>query len=260
MLSLKDIQDAFTNNILADDQSIVQHVVGTQKASSEVRLAIYANAYRERLIEALANDYEMLEKLIGEDNFRLMCTSYIDQYPSTYYSLRWFGKDLPEFLEYSPDKGQHDWEAELAQLEWQFIEAFDSENIETVSEANAAAIPPESWPTLSMVFHPSVKMLNLWWNTLDLWQAAKKDTQPPQPTRLSQQSHCLLWRDKLRTQYRSLEPDETVALSAALAGANFTEICTAIATEIDDQELVPMRAASFLKTWLAASMLTQLKT
>ena len=79
MLSLKDIQDAFTNNILADDQSIVQHVVGTQKASSEVRLAIYANAYRERLIEALANDYEMLEKLIGEDNFRLMCTSYIDR-------------------------------------------------------------------------------------------------------------------------------------------------------------------------------------
>jgi hypothetical protein len=178
MLSLKEIQDAFTQNLMADDQSIVAHVIGTKKASSELRMGIYGNAYRERLIEALANDYEMLEKLLGEDNFRLLCTSYIKQYPSTYYSLRWFGKDFPTFLEYSPEKGQHDWEAELAYLEWQFINAFDSANTETISEADAAAIPPEKWPTLSMVFHPSVKLLNLWWNTLDLWKAAKKDKQP----------------------------------------------------------------------------------
>ena len=260
MLSLKEIQDAFTKNIMADDQSIVEHVIGTKKASNKLRLAIYGNAYRERLIESLCNDYEMMEKLLGEDNFRLICTSYIEKYPSTYYSLRWFGKDFPEFLEYSPEKGNHDWEAELAHLEWQFIEAFDSANIEIVSEVDAAAIPPESWPTLSMVFHPSVRLLNLWWNTLDLWKAAKEDTQPPKPVRLSQQSFCLMWRDELRTQYRSLEADEAVALSAALAGANFTEICTAIATEIDDQEQVPMKAASFLKTWLAAGLLTDLKT
>ena len=260
MLSLKEIQDAFTQHVMTNDQRIVEHVVGTKKASSELRLGIYDNAYRERLIEALANDYEMLEKLIGENNFRLMCTSYIEQYPSTYYSLRWFGKNFPEFLEYSPDKGQHEWEAELAYLEWQFIEAFDSANTETVSEADAAAIPPESWPTLSMEFHPSVKLLNLWWNTLDLWQAAKKDAQPPQPIRLSQQSHCLMWRDKLMTQYRSLEPDEAVALCVAIAGANFTEICSALASELHDQEQVPMKAAGFLKGWLAAGMLTQLKT
>ncbi|MCK4586676.1 MAG: putative DNA-binding domain-containing protein [Gammaproteobacteria bacterium] len=260
MLSLKDIQDAFTQNLMADDPSIVEHVIGTKKAPSELRMGIYGNAYRERLIEALTNDYEMLEKLLGEDSFRLMCTSYIEKYPSIYYSLRWFGKKFPEFLEYSPEKGHHDWEAELAQLEWQFIEAFDSANIETVSETDAAAIPPESWPTLSMDFHPSVKLLNLWWNTLDLWQAAKKDEQPPHPIRLPKQSHCLMWRNNLMTQYRSLEADEAVALSAALSGANFSEICSALATELNDQEQTPMKAASFLKGWLAAGMLIQLKT
>lgn len=260
MLSLKEIQDAFTQHVLADDQRIVEHVIGTKKASSELRLGIYDNAYRERLIEALANDYEILEKLLGEDNFRLMCTAYIEKYPSTYYSLRWFGNNFSKFLGYSSDKGHHDWEAELAQLEWQFIEAFDSENIDSISEADAAAISPESWPTLSMVFHPSVKLLNLWWNTLDLWKAAKDDKQPPQPIRLPQQSHCLMWRDQLMTQYRSLEADEAVVLSAALAGDNFSEICSALSTEIDDQEQVPMKAASFLKGWLATGMLTQLKT
>ena len=260
MLSLKEIQHAFTKNVMSDDQSITEHVIGTTMGSSELRMGIYGNAYRERLIEALANDYEMLEKLLGEDNFRIICTSYIKKYPSIYYSLRWFGKNFPDFLEYSPEKGHHDWEAEIAHLEWQFINAFDSANIETVTEADAASIPPEAWPTLSMDFHPSVKLLNLWWNTLDLWLAAKKDTQPPQPERLNQQSHCLMWRNNLMTQYRSLEADEAVALSSALAGANFSDICSALASEINDPEQVPMKAASFLKGWLAAGMLTQFKT
>ncbi len=48
MLSLKEIQDAFTQHVLADDQRIVEHVIGTKKASSELRLGIYDNAYRER--------------------------------------------------------------------------------------------------------------------------------------------------------------------------------------------------------------------
>ena len=260
MLSLRELQDAFTKNMMADDQAIVEHVVGSKKASSELRIAIYGNAYRERLIETLVNDFEMLEKLLGEDNFRLMATAYIEKHPSTYYSLRWFGKTFPDFLGYSPDKGHHDWEAEVAYLEWQFINAFDSANIEAVTETDAAAIPPESWPTLSMVFHPSVKLLNLWWNSLDLWQAVKKDTQPPNPERLNQQSHCLMWRKNLMTQYRSVQADEAVALSAAIEGANFSEICSALATEIEDPELIPMNAAALLKGWLAAGMLTQLNT
>ena len=147
----------------------------------------------------------------------------------------------------------------MAQLEWQFIEAFDAANMNTVTEADAAAIPPDAWPTLSVEFHPSVHMVTLWWNTLDLWQAAKQDQQPPQPTRLSQQSHCLMWRDKLMTQYRSLEADEAIAMSAALGGANFSEICGALAEELQDQEQVPMKAAGFLKGWLGSGMLIQLK-
>ena len=69
-----------------------------------------------------------------------------------------------------------------------------------------------------------------------------------------------MWRNNLTTQYRSLEADEAAALSVALSGSNFSEICSALAAEIDDQEQVPMTAASFLKGWLAAGMLTQFKS
>ena len=260
MLSLKQIQEAFTEHVMARNDVITGYVAGTNNVPSEKRLDIYRNAYRERLIETLANDYEILTKLLGEETFRRLCIAYIDKNPSSHYSLRWFGYGLPSFLDYSPDKGSHDWEAEMAQLEWLFIDAFDSANTSTVSEQDAAAIPPDQWPTLSVTFHPSVRVVRLWWNTLDLWQAAKNDEQPPAPVRLAQYSHCLLWRNNLITQFRSLDNFEAVALSAAADGATFSEICGALAEELHDPEQVPIKAASYLKGWLASGMLTKFYT
>jgi hypothetical protein len=245
---------------MTSNSVITGYITGTRDVPGEARLDIYRNAYRERLIETLSNDYEILAKLLGEEPFRRLCIAYIDKNPSRHYSLRFFGSRLPSFLDYSSEKGIHDWEAEMAQLEWLFTDAFDSANALTVTERDAAAIPPDQWPTLSVTFHPSVRMARLWWNTLDLWQTAKKDEQPPEPVRLTQYSHCLLWRNNLVTQFRSLDNDEAVALSAAANGANFSEICGALAEELHDPEQVPIKAASLLKGWLSSGMLTELCT
>ncbi|WP_455198093.1 hypothetical protein, partial [Kaarinaea lacus] len=76
----------------------------------------------------------------------------------------------------------------------------------------------------------------------------------------SQYSYCLMWRKDLVTQYRSIEADEAIALSAALSGANFSDICGSLADELDDQEQVPIKAAGYLKGWLVSGMLTRLHT
>jgi hypothetical protein len=259
MLSLKELQDAFMQQVMTGDTSLNEHVVGTKNVPAETRIAIYEDAYRERLIEVLENDYEMLNKILGEEAFRRLSLNYIDQYPSSFYSLRWFGSHLPEFLGYSENEGNHDWEAELAKLEWEFIGAFDASDSLIINENDIASIPGESWPELSIEFHSSVRLFSMWWNTLDLWQAAKDDRQPPQPVRLNQNSYCLLWRNNLVTQFRSLESDEVAALSAALAGAKFPDICGALAEEVEEPEQIPMTAAGFLKGWLAAGLLTGLK-
>lgn len=258
MLSLKEVQDAFTQQIMTGDPCLNEHVAKTKNPAAETRIGIYQNAYHERLIETLENDYEILNKILGADSFRQISINYIDQYPSTYYSLRWYGSHLPTFLGYSEVEGDHDWEAELAKLEWELNGAFDAADSQLVSENDISNIPPESWPDLSIEFHPSVRLVNLWWNTLDLWQVAKDDKQLPQPVRQKQNSYCLLWRNNLVTQFRSLEPDEAVALFAALEGARFPDICGSLAEELADQEQVPMRAAGLLKNWLNAGLLSRL--
>lgn len=260
MLSLKLVQQAFTEHVMTKNNVIAEYITGTRNVPRERRLDIYRNAYRERLIETLGSDYEVLAKLLGQDAFRRLSTVYIDKNPSRYYSLRWFGKELSLFLDYSPENGTHDWEAEMACLEWTFIEAFDAANTPAITEKDAAAIPPDQWPTLTAIFHPSVHVIRLWWNTLELWHTAKNDEQPAAPVRLDQCHHCLLWRNNLVTQFRSLQADEAIALSAALNGSNFSEICGALAEELHDHEQVPIKAAGYLKSWLASGMLTRFDT
>lgn len=254
--SLKELQNAFKRNVLTGDEAFGQYINSTAAVSSDVRLAIYGNAYFARLEEALESDYEIVKQLLGEDVFEEACLAYIHKYPSHYYSLRWFGQDFPNFLGYQADSGEHHWPAEMAQLEWSFTGAFDAADAVPATEADVAAIPPEAWAELKIRFHPSVRTFAIWWNTLARWRAAKNNESVPEAVRLSEPAQCLLWRQDLLTQYRSMEADEAVALQAALDGASFSEVCGALAEEAQDQEQVPMRAAGFLKTWLAAGMIT----
>ncbi|MBN8481051.1 MAG: putative DNA-binding domain-containing protein [Xanthomonadales bacterium] len=61
-------------------------------------LAVYVNAYRARLREALAADHPRLARHLGEARWLALCDAYIDAQPSTARSLRTFGDRLPEFI------------------------------------------------------------------------------------------------------------------------------------------------------------------
>jgi hypothetical protein len=238
-----------------DDESIFQHIEHNAAVPGHIRLGIYHNAYRARLVEALASDFEQLQKLLGSDAFEQIAHDYIDVHPSRHTSLRWFGQHLSQHLGYTEEQGSHLWPAEMARLEWLFTEAFDARDEAVIHEGHMATVPPEAWATLCFRFHPAVRRLILWWNTLARWRAAKEDEAIPEAQRLTQPVSCVMWRDGLRTQFRSVEPHEAVALSAAMDGQNFSDICGVLAAEMQDPEQVPMTVAGFLKGWLNAGLI-----
>ena len=258
MPGLKVLQDAFRRNVVSGHNDVAQYIASSATLDRDFRLAIYGNAYRLRLAETLAHDYECLQALMGEADFNTLCLEYIDRYPSEHFSLRWFGKYLPAHLGYEAQSGKHGWGAEMAQLEWSFVNSFDALDVAVINEADVAAIPLAAWPTLAMRFHPSVRLVTFWWNTLDRWKAVKESTSSPAALSLENSNACLVWREGLNTQYRSLEMMEAIALHAVLDGADFSELCGVLADGILDQESVPMQAAGFFKAWIASGMIAEL--
>jgi len=97
--------------------------------------------------------------------------------------------------------------------------------------------------------------LDLDWNVPAIWNAAKADGTPPDPDRAGVPVAWLIWRRGLRSYFRSLAPDEALALDAARAGRTFGEICEGLC-EWTTPEETPAYAASMLKRWIEDEIVT----
>lgn len=255
-MNLQSLQQEFQSTLLHQSPDFANEVVSTPEASAEQRIDIYQNAYRLRLLEVLDGDFAKLGLLLGDKHFEAVCRAYIDAYPSTQPSLRWFGKHMAKFLKKTRPYASQPVLAEMAAFEWAQNDSFDAAGPGIVNGEEMASIPPENWSGLRLQLHPSVQRLNLDWNVPAMWQALDEDEEPPSPTKNDYPQGWLLWRKDLSVHWRSLEVDEAWAIDASREQA-FGEICTGLCEWIDEQN-VAFHAAGFLKRWIGDGLVAEL--
>ncbi len=255
MNTLQNLEQSFQNYLLHDDQAIFHHVVGTNKVPVDVRLGIYSNAYRSRLHEALTVSYSALEHYLGYESFETLCYAYIDAHPSEFRSLRWFGDQLPTFLEHHLPYNALPYLAELAQFEWAMDLAFDAAGLRVIQLEDMQNIPHDAWLNMRLQVHPSVHRLDLSWNVVQIWQAIADEKIPDEPYDSALKVRWIVWRKELTTQFSSLPEDEAWAIDALMNSATFGEICEGLCRWVDEQN-AGMHAASLLKGWITAGLIT----
>jgi len=231
--------------------AIRANVVNDTRVGADQRLRIYHDAYRLRLLEALSAAYPNLLKLLGEVQFERLAQGYIEDRPSRYRNLRWYGEALAEHL--LDALLEHPIASELARFEWALALAFDSAEAPLLIRADLAAIPPEGWGELSLEAHPSVRILDLELNTVAVWKALEADQPPPSVERSP--ASWLIWRQGLDPHFRSLASGERDGLTQVMRGARFSEICEALGRTMTETAAVG-QAAGYLAGWLDAGLLT----
>ena len=253
MSQLAQLQSLFQAYVVGEPvgEDLLPAIIDDQKVGAKIRLGVYHNAYRLRLIEVLSNVYPTLHTLLGDSLFNKTARTYIDTYPSSKPSIRWFGDELSTHLGLTLP--QHPIAAELAAFEWALGLAFDAEDTSILSLADLAAVPPDKWGDLKFHFQPSVQVLHLQWSVLSVWHALNKDEAPPAIIEIN--GECLIWRQYLDAQFRSLEPDEHQALQLLMSGASFGELCEYLQQSLPEDE-ASMTAANFLVTWLNEELIS----
>lgn len=250
--ALAELQRDFQRHVMHGHERIVDAVGGTVEVPATLRLAIYAEAYRLRLTDALASTLPRLQQLMGNEQFAALASEYIELCPSSYPSIRWFGDQLPRLLQRCCP--EQPWLAELARWEWAIAAAFDGADAEPVGIEALAAVAPDRWPTLSFQFHPTVHCLQMRTNAPLLFKALSAEAAPPDCITLEAPQPWLIWREGLKTQYRSLGADEHAALEAMRAGGTFEALCDTLCGW-HDVDTVPAQAAGMLKRWVVEQMI-----
>ncbi len=256
-LSLAELQSTLQQYLLNQQSDMDTLTLETAAFTRQQRLAIYYDAYRLRLIDAVRSDFPALELALGGSDFAQLITEYIAKHPSQHPSLRWFGQKLPTFLRAHPVWQQHINMVELAEFEWAQIMAFDAADSTPATLENLRTLDNTQWLDLKLKFQPSLQIANYFSNTTDVWSALIKDAPQKTTEFFVEKQAWVIWRSELQVVYRPLDKPEAWCLQAFLNNQNFSDICGGLC-EWFPEEQVPLKAVQYLQQWLQGGLINTL--
>ncbi|EKD54905.1 MAG: hypothetical protein ACD_60C00035G0005 [uncultured bacterium] len=249
------LQNSFQNYLINLSDDFKKNIVSTKINSAETRLSVYRNAYRLRLIEALSTHYPVLKIYLGCKKFEELAVSYLSYYPSSYRSIRWFGDQLPTFLEKHPYYEKFPYLSQLAQFEWTQTLVFDAKDSTVLQMDVLGSIDANLWGEMKFEMHPSLHRLELSWNVVQVWQMLSENQPPPDLIQSIQPVSWILWRKEIFNQFCSLTKDEAWAIDAIKQGMKFEEVCEGLCQWMDEKN-VALHAASLLKGWMMGGLIS----
>jgi hypothetical protein len=144
------------------------------RLTSFERLEIYNRQYWFRVLSAFAEDFPGLRAILGERKFDAAAKAYINDCPSTSFTLRNLGSKLEAWLRKHPKwAGDRQTLAlDMVRLEWADIEAFDGKAETPLKPEDLAGADTE---TLRLHLQPYIQLLDLNFPVDDLLLEVRKE-------------------------------------------------------------------------------------
>jgi len=212
--SLRELQQAFAAAVYDDDAALLAHVSdGIFPAARHVQ--IYRRNTFANLTDALAADYPVVRRLVGDGFFDYAADGYIRRHPPGSGNLHDFGAAFAEFLVEFPPARSLAYLPDVARLEWARQEAYHAAGATPLGVDALAIVPPKKYDALIFELHPSVRMLVSGYPVLAIWEANQPGVQGETTVNLDQGSeHVLVARCGLSVTMAPLGPDEYELLRA----------------------------------------------
>jgi hypothetical protein len=150
------------------------YIKPNDQLTSFERLEIYNRQYWFRVTEAVAEDYPALNALLGDTIFSRLVLEYLKENPSTSFTLRNLGSQLPQWLEAHPEfaNRRQDLTLDVARLEWAYVEAFDGASLSPLMAADFTFLTAES----NLRLQPHLQLLDLKYPVDELVLAVHQET------------------------------------------------------------------------------------
>jgi len=214
------------------------YISPNDRLSSFERLEIYNRQYWFRLISAVSEDFPTLNALLGTNRFDSLILAYLNENPSTSWTLRDLSARLPSFLEVHPQFAGRRYRlaVDVARLEWAYVDAFDRKHRTPLATEEAQTIGPES----KLSLQPHLQLLELSYPVDSLVLAVKRhtpeteivsnaanrrvaQTRPTLPAMRQERVWLAVHRFEDSVYYRRIERETFLLLSALRSGASVSE-------------------------------------
>lgn len=164
---------AFAHALLRPDAPCPAGLKAWNGSDPAKRFAVYRNNVIVSLVDALADSFQVVQALVGEDFFRAMAAEFARGNPPRSPVLAWYGAGFADFVADFPPAAGLPYLADVARLEWLRVEAWHAADAEPLPLAEVAArlADEAALPALRLALHPSLRLLRSAHPVVSLWAA-----------------------------------------------------------------------------------------
>lgn len=235
-------------------------IVGTPALNRVDRLDIYAEAYFARIVDALAADFELSRKLLGERDFRRLIADYLMEHPSRVPCIGDVGAALPEFAKSHALAAAYPWLSDLAALERALIKAFYADDRPLLDPERLKLIPESSWESARIELDASVTLLTCDWPVAAWWQRRDSLADDSEFVRLLSTQTVLVFRENHVPMAIELTTAQTVLLQAFAAGHSFEAAMELFSREAASETGAEAALQSWFAAWVARGVIREVIT
>ena len=160
MPSAADINAEFAGALLDASHDVPAAIARRGGCSPARRFAVYRNNVILSLIEALADAYPAICRLVGDEFFRAAARVFVTRSPPASPVLLRYGAGFAEFLKDFPPAGDLPYLADVARLEWAWLCAYHAAEADSLDISALAGLAGDVLPGIVLEMHPSLQIVD----------------------------------------------------------------------------------------------------
>lgn len=237
-MSWRDTQSAFAK-ALRDPVRDVPDAVGPRKQGvPSARFNVYRNNTAFSLTEAMADSYPVISALVGDEFFKAMAGQYVQSNTPKSPVLLHYGETFAEFLETFEPAESLPFLADVARVEWAFVQAYHAADSDSITAEALQAVPAEDVHEACLTLHPSLHLIQSDWPAISIWSIHQIDDLNERQAALrqvEQKGECgLIVRPEFEVNVQLVQPPILQLLTSFSDGATLGEAAERL--EPDDVE------------------------
>ncbi len=218
------MQHTWAQALLDPLQAAPQGLSTWNRSDPAKRLAVHRNNVMVSLVDALAQTFPVTLQLVGEEFFRAMAQVFVLAHPPRTRVLAQHGQALPSFIAQFPPAAGLPYVADVAQLEWQRLQALHAADASALESAAIAALLADSerLPELRWQLHPSLQLLHSPHAAVSLWAAHQPGSSIAiEDVDLARSESALVFRSGLDVMVLQVDAPMVIVAAGLLNGIPF---------------------------------------
>ena len=170
MPSLRELQRHFGAALFESAADAIMPWICGDGLDVESRIRIYRNNLQQGFLKALALEFPVIQRLVGQDYFQQLALEFQANHPSRSGNLHHIGQPFPQFLDGLLRETRYAYLSDVAALEWAYLVTMEAPEATRLDPSVLLRFSSDTFTELRFSLHPACRLVRSVYPVLRIWQ------------------------------------------------------------------------------------------